>query len=1218
MKLGMMKRVLAAGLCMAMLFGDILPAVASPSVSEGDAVNIVQQDDTMSTVSGGDLSAEDTVSDGDLEDIVLTATVSGVTITLTAPAGAIPADAKLWAEEIVSTNQLAVIDEALAAEARREETKIQEYKAFDIKILVEGEAVQPAEGVKVTFAGDIRLPQNKEESVAVYHVTDDAVANNMAAAVTPEKTVEMETSHFSTFVIVVTNSEYEKHIVFNHYLGTPEDHSMIYAPTEITVEPDQYLKTTNLPVQGGKNYSVTKVIVTSDGIETDYTNDVKDESDTVIELNSRENVIDIYYSENDLTYSNATTFFDYYVDGQKEGVYNVTPDSWSQIKTEFTLNDAKTVYSGKSMFYRNTYNRDWSLGLIPSGQTTETKYKLKEGDRLHFTGESDWVWKFNEEGTDGAFWQEGTRYATFNAGINAEADTDKPFLAMGLSNNKTATSGETWSVTGNVDFTITKKGQKLNFNTNNGIGTQNGHTAIVPGLVVGLKDPDNDKTYPELVMGKADNGQQIQEPGYFTGETSDNKEVYENYSLHFKQTGNTYELDYVQNDLKPENKTYSYNPGSGSYNNSFFPLNDVEPIGGRTTFEPSGWDGSNGGKTNFYFGMRYDFTFSIGDYVGPMNYEFSGDDDLWVFVDGKLALDLGGMHSAYPDFYTGNTLEKNYVDLWEFLYNAKTQEQKLALTDEQKAETHTVSILYMERGGYASTCAMKFVIPNVEAKPPVISNIPRANLELAKRNSDTGESIANVGFTLYADAACENPMGIERFTDGEGKVSFKDLYAGTYYLKETAYDKDAYRANETVYKVVVTRTGEETAKAAVEGLKEENGSFIIFNTPIRKLDMKFTKVDTYTKKGLVGVKFALYKKAETDDTEAEKIAETYTKEDGSFKFEGIEEGTYYLVEVDNKHMGYDKPHKDWTIVVKDVNGILGYEVTDYPEGLWETEGTHNYIKNEPYVSFGFRKTDASDDHAMSGVEFKLYKGLYNAGEEGSEWVATIESDESGFVKFDKLKAGQEYLLVETTPKGYVKTNPWIIRVDYDAATQQFVQKMFDAVFDPASNQWKYDEQHPYEELIIKNVPAVGSLVIHKTINKLNMAYGAASFTFKISGPKGEVLYRTITFEDVENLDQSITIENLPVGTYTVTELENLRYDLKKYSVLVSGSEWENLNRAEVTEESTPTFSFVNEQTGDKHYSHSDIVVNSFRKNEKGEIVVSKDRKVTEVVETVVE
>ena len=40
------------------------------------------------------------------------------------------------------------------------------------------------------------------------------------------------------------------------------------------------------------------------------------------------------------------------------------------------------------------------------------------------------------------------------------------------------------------------------------------------------------------------------------------------------------------------------------------------------------------GPHNYYFGMRYDMEFNIGDYVGPLNYSFTGDDDMWVVMDG--------------------------------------------------------------------------------------------------------------------------------------------------------------------------------------------------------------------------------------------------------------------------------------------------------------------------------------------------------------------------------------------------------------------------------------------------------------------------------------------------------------------------------------------------------------------------------------------------------
>lgn len=59
--------------------------------------------------------------------------------------------------------------------------------------------------------------------------------------------------------------------------------------------------------------------------------------------------------------------------------------------------------------------------------------------------------------------------------------------------------------------------------------------------------------------------------------------------------------------------------------------------------------------------MRYDFEFVLGDYTGPMDYYFRGDDDFWLYVDGNLVSDveLGGIHSA----------EGAYVDLKSWMQN---------------------------------------------------------------------------------------------------------------------------------------------------------------------------------------------------------------------------------------------------------------------------------------------------------------------------------------------------------------------------------------------------------------------------------------------------------------------------------------------------------------------------------------------------------------------
>ena len=225
------------------------------------------------------------------------------------------------------------------------------------------------------------------------------------------------------------------------------------------------------------------------------------------------------------------------------------------------------------------------------------------------------------------------------------------------------------------------------------------------------------------------------------------RKVYKDLKLGFEQKGDTYTLK----DVKDQNGKILTTEGAG-----FYPLENERKF----SYENSEKE------QNYFFGMRYDVLFKIGDYVGPMNYEFTGDDDLWVLLDGKVVLDLGGIHQA-----AGET-----VDIWEKL--GKTADQ---LTPEEKEKEHTLTVLYMERGAGESNCKMKFTLPS--ASIAEVSQVPMAELNLQKVNKEN-KGLEGARFTLVNNETGDTQTATS--TGEYGNVKFTKLRVGTYTLREDA------------------------------------------------------------------------------------------------------------------------------------------------------------------------------------------------------------------------------------------------------------------------------------------------------------------------------------------------------------------------------------------------------------------------------------------------
>jgi len=116
--------------------------------------------------------------------------------------------------------------------------------------------------------------------------------------------------------------------------------------------------------------------------------------------------------------------------------------------------------------------------------------------------------------------------------------------------------------------------------------------------------------------------------------------------------------------------------GTFSYtNNSFFPIDGL-------------LYGNQGRNHNYHFTLHLEGQLSFADPTAGADkiFSFTGDDDLWIFVDGKLVMDLGGVHSAASASFTEEDLKllglsaNTMYDLDIFFAERHTTESNFRIT----------------------------------------------------------------------------------------------------------------------------------------------------------------------------------------------------------------------------------------------------------------------------------------------------------------------------------------------------------------------------------------------------------------------------------------------------------------------------------------------------------------------------------------------------------
>lgn len=690
----------------------------------------------------------------------LTTDVDDTTITLSGPVSSFEEGVEytLQAEKVENEETIATVEEAVNQVAEEKEKEVDSYQAFDIKLMVDGEEVQPLGPVEVKFSGRevAKAVEDEETEVNVIHVDENTGdVEDMEAVATESSEVVIETEHFSVYVYVHLTEIFGKiNIKVEHWgkdiktiSGTAvakigEDAVFDKSKKEVitkgiscpiysadTIEiPNEYYasieklsKVCNVSTEA-INYDISEIWITSDaeiyGDENVKEQEEWPEGTYVICKKVPEGATKgaIQVSGEAINYNLASTGGIQLQPVSGGAVDSVSATAIklsnnSRIRFWYTPKEENDQFSTPVVFYDYDLTTDGSMG---TGTTDSELYLFQEKDvnadrldviprngtvTLLHAVDKDW-YKARYNNKEGYVQSSGLKKITINGneqGINASANFGSGGQRLGAGQMSSG-NRSSWASTAkgggqdNTKYYLNRAQDKIEIN--------------------GEKRPINNNVAEGIVGteltsdGKPDFRVNASSALFADGSGST---VYDGvYQLRFHQNGDTYTL---QNVYKPaEDRPVTgdltqFSKYSTVYSNNFWPMDDVYNTDPHMSskkeryYYGSGlWDyispSDDGLDHNWHFGMQYEIQFTVGAYEGPMEYYFRGDDDFWLYIDGQLAVDIGGIHPS-----VGQSLDLR-----------KWMEERDMLKDPN--QEHSLKVFYMERGGFGSCCYMQFTLPN--------------------------------------------------------------------------------------------------------------------------------------------------------------------------------------------------------------------------------------------------------------------------------------------------------------------------------------------------------------------------------------------------------------------------------------------------------------------------------------------------------------------------
>ena len=356
----------------------------------------------------------------------------------------------------------------------------------------------------------------------------------------------------------------------------------------------------------------------------------------------------------------------------------------------------------------------------------------------------------------------------------------------------------------------------------------------------------------------------------------------------------------------------------------------------------------------------------------------------------------------------------------------------------------------------------------------------RGNIEGTKLDED-GNVIAGAVFGLFREGETEfTEETAVRVTesDSNGKFRFEDIRYGKWIIRELK-PATGYVLNETPIEVEITEDGKTV--------------FITVENKFIRGDIKGYKVDE-DGKSVVGALFGLFTEDDTEFTEENAVLTVVSDTDGIFSFKNVRFGKWIVREL------------------KPAEGFVLNE-TEFPVDI-TTDGAVIEIKAENRHIYGAVHTTKVDkdypDHLLTGAVFEVYRDVNENQQfdpDVDELVGTLSECEPGLYELAELRYGGYFLYEKQAPVNYVKDNGYYY---------------FEIVTDG-------------EMVKVENKAGIGFINDHMVGNlkivKASSDGRVEGFSFRITGENYDEVFTT-------DANGEIFIENLRIGKYTVTEVED--------------------------------------------------------------------------------